>query len=25
VLGYNNKLQAFPTVFFAKALKFERR
>jgi LemA protein len=25
VLGYNNKLQAFPTVFFAKALKFQRR
>ena len=25
VLGYNNKLQAFPTVFFARALKFERR
>jgi len=25
VLGYNNKLQAFPTVFFAKMLKFERR
>lgn len=25
VLGYNNKLQAFPTMFFAKALKFERR
>ena len=25
VLGYNNKLQAFPTVFFAKAMKFERR
>ncbi|MEP7202187.1 MAG: LemA family protein [Ilumatobacteraceae bacterium] len=25
VLGYNNKLQAFPTVFYAKALKFERR
>ena len=25
VLEYNNKLQAFPTMFFAKALKFERR
>ena len=25
VLGYNNKIQAFPTMFFAKALKFERR
>ena len=25
VLAYNNKLQAFPTVFFAKAMKFERR
>ena len=25
VLGYNNKLQAFPTVFFAKMLKFEKR
>ncbi|HAP76147.1 MAG TPA: hypothetical protein DCR14_08705 [Acidimicrobiaceae bacterium] len=25
VLTYNNKLQAFPTVFFAKAMKFERR
>src|SRR6478609_5051047 len=25
VLNYNNKLQAFPTVFFAKALKFQRR
>ena len=25
VLGYNNKLQAFPTVFFAKMMKFERR
>ena len=25
VLNYNNKLQAFPTVFFAKGLKFERR
>jgi len=25
VLGYNNKLQAFPTVFYAKALKFQRR
>jgi LemA protein len=25
VLGYNNKLQAFPTVFFAKAMKFQRR
>ena len=25
VLDYNNKLQAFPTVFFAKALKFQRR
>src|SRR4029077_15562364 len=25
VTGYNNKLQAFPTVFFAKALKFQRR
>jgi LemA protein len=25
VLGYNNKLQAFPTMFFAKLLKFQRR
>lgn len=25
VLGYNNKLQAFPTVFFAQMLKFEKR
>jgi len=25
VLNYNNKLQAFPTVIFAKMLKFERR
>ena len=25
VLNYNNKLQAFPTVFFAKAMKFQRR
>jgi LemA protein len=25
VLNYNNKLQAFPTVFFAKAMKFEKR
>jgi len=25
VLNYNNKLQAFPTVFFAKMLKFQRR
>src|SRR5262245_29292852 len=25
VLGYNNKLQSFPTVFFARAMKFERR
>jgi len=25
VLGYNNKLQAFPTVFFARMLKFDRR
>ncbi len=25
VLAYNNKLQAFPTVFFAKMMKFERR
>jgi LemA protein len=25
VLNYNNKLQAFPTVIYAKALKFERR
>ena len=25
VLGYNNKLQQFPTVFYARALKFERR
>jgi len=25
VLGYNNKLQAFPTVFFARMLKFEKR
>jgi LemA protein len=25
VLAYNNKLQAFPTVFFARLLKFDRR
>ena len=25
VLDYNNKLQQFPTVFFARALKFQRR
>jgi len=25
VLGYNNKLQAFPTVLFAQMLKFEKR
>jgi LemA protein len=25
VLGYNNKLQSFPTVIFAKMLKFQRR
>lgn len=25
VLGYNNKLQAFPTVFIARMLKFEKR
>ncbi len=25
VLNYNNKLQAFPTVFFAKMLKFDKR
>jgi len=25
VLSYNNKLQQFPTVFFAKAMKFQRR
>lgn len=25
VLDYNNKLEQFPTVFFAKAMKFERR
>ena len=25
VLGYNNKLQTFPTVIFARMLKFERR
>ena len=25
VLDYNNKLQQFPTVFFARALKFEKR
>jgi LemA protein len=25
VLGYNNKLQQFPTMYFAKMLKFERR
>ncbi len=25
VLGYNNKLQQFPTMYFARALKFERR
>ena len=24
VLDYNNKLQQFPTVFFARMLKFER-
>ena len=25
VLGYNNKLDSFPTVFFARAMKFARR
>jgi LemA protein len=25
VLGYNNKLDSFPTMFFARALKFVRR
>jgi LemA protein len=25
VMAYNNKLQAFPTVFFAKAMKFRER
>lgn len=25
VLAYNNKLQQFPTMFYARALKFERR
>ena len=25
VLSYNNKLQSFPTVFIAKAMKFEKR
>jgi LemA protein len=25
VLDYNNKLQQFPTIFFARMLKFERR
>ena len=25
MLDYNNKLQQFPTVFYAKALNFERR
>ncbi|MCU1501536.1 MAG: hypothetical protein JWM12_890 [Ilumatobacteraceae bacterium] len=25
VLGYNNKLQAFPSMFFARALKFDKR
>jgi len=25
VLGYNNKLEAFPTLFFARMLKFEKR
>ena len=25
VLEYNNKLQQFPTMFFARAMKFERR
>jgi len=25
VLDYNNKLEQFPTVFFAKAMKFDRR
>ena len=25
VLDYNNKLQQFPTVFYARALKFEKR
>jgi LemA protein len=25
VLGYNNKLQQFPTMYFAKRMKFERR
>ena len=25
MLDYNNKLEQFPTVFFAKAMKFDRR
>ena len=25
VLGYNNKLESFPTVFFARAMKFQKR
>ena len=25
MLDYNNKLQQFPTVYYARALKFERR
>jgi hypothetical protein len=25
VLDYNNKLQQFPTMYFARMLKFERR
>jgi LemA protein len=25
VLGYNNKLQQFPTMYFARMMKFERR
>jgi LemA protein len=25
VLGYNNKLEQFPTMYFARALKFQRR
>ena len=25
MLEYNNKLQQFPTVFYARALKFEKR
>jgi LemA protein len=25
VLGYNNKLQSFPSVFFARLLKFDKR